>query len=224
MVNKIVIVGFAFAVGLQCSLADTTTVSFDSGSQTMFNQASIALSGGTINDGDGDVLQLGYYTGANFTGNWVPLSGETSLNTAIIAGSSPAEPYNKTSIGDLNSNGAGNGTFAMSLDFVAGSATSGNSLPSNGTQLALRFYNGTTLASSTFYNAVTDPLWTWKTPATPPAVVTMSFDDAGLVWQGGVNSAFHTTISFSQVPEPSVIASLLVGAAILGSRAIRRRH
>ena len=131
---------------------DTTTVTFDSGSQTMFNQGSTPLTGETAADGDGAVLQLGYFTvnTASFQGTWVPLSGEGSLNTAVIIGSAPVETYNHTSIGDLTAQGAGDGTFAMSLNFILGSGTSDNSLPPAGTQLALRFYNGTTIGSSTF--------------------------------------------------------------------------
>jgi hypothetical protein len=204
--------------------ADQTTVSFDSGSQTVFNQGSTPLSGGTTADGDGDVLQLGYFTGANFTGTFIPLSGNGSLNTAIVPGSTIA--YNQTSIGDLNANGAGDGTFAMSLDFVLGSGTSGNNLPTGGTLLALRFFNGTTVANSTMYNTVTDPLWVWQNPATPPVNVTLSLDDLGLLWESIVKNgqasttAFHTSIS-TAIPEPSTY--LLFGAGALGMMALRRR-
>src|SRR6516162_2581047 len=115
--------------------ADQTTVAFDSGSQTLGNQSAVPLSGGSPTlDGDGDVLQLGYYSAAttanNFLGTWIPLSGAGSANTAVIPqGNNHANPqnitYNQTSTGDLMVNGAGNATFAISLDFVAGNATSG---------------------------------------------------------------------------------------------------
>jgi hypothetical protein len=139
-----VICSFCIVVALQTLRADQTTVSFDSGGLQVFDQNTGAmnpLTGGTTADGNGTVLQLGYYDAAttanNFLGNWVPLSGETSLNTAVIpnTGIPPQNPsgehYNQTSIGDMNASGAGNGTFAISLDFVAGNATSGNSLPSS---------------------------------------------------------------------------------------------
>src|ERR1700739_1018405 len=92
-------------------LADQTTVSFDSGSQQIFDNPSlhgnsqVALSGGSTADGNGDVLQLGYFSTATivnpFSGTWIPLSGQTSANTALVPSSNDNETYNQTSIGDL---------------------------------------------------------------------------------------------------------------------------
>jgi hypothetical protein len=210
--------------------ADTTTVSMDSGGLQLFNQGNTLLNGGTSADGDGVVLQLGYFTGANFTGNFIPLTGEGSLNTDPIPGSSPAnEPMNKTSIGDLTSEGGTNGEFWLpELDFVAGSGTSGNNLPASMTQLAIRFYNGTTIANSTFYNTVTDAAWKWVNPATPPSTVTLSLADSGLVWESIVrgmdaNTAFHTSIA-TAIPEPTTVTSMLIGAGMLAGAILRRRR
>jgi hypothetical protein len=234
MLKKITFCTLCIAAGLPVLFADTTTVSFDSGSQTVFDQntgATNALTGGTTSDGDGAVLQLGYYSTASvnnwFSGTWIPLSGEGSANTAIIVGSVPAEQYNHTSIGDLNGNGAGNGTFALSLNFTALDPTSGNNLPPSPTiPLSIRIYNGTSIATSTFYNAVSDNLWLWKTPATPPVNVTMSLDDTGLQWQSIImgqngNTAFHTTITL--VPEPSSIALVILGVGLIPLARLRRR-
>lgn len=229
MGKKIALLGLCLAAAFEVSRADTTTVGFDSGGQTMFNQAASALTGGGSTDGNGAVLQLGYFTGstATFTGTWVALSGEGTLNSAaIITGSNSNETYNKTSIGDLTGNGAGDGTFGISLDF-GGTAASSFNLPSSGIQLALRFYNGTSIAGSTFFNTVTDSLWTWKTPATPPAPVNMTLDDTGLVWQSIFSfgqpsaTAFHTAIA---IPEPSTLASLILGGGALVLVGVRRRR
>jgi len=210
---------------------DSTRVSFDSGfggNPAVFNEdtsASIALSGGTAADGNGFVLQLGYYDGAttgnNFLGNFVVLAGQGSANTATVPGATIT--YNQISIGDLNGNGAGNGTFALTLDFVVGSATSGNNLPAAGRPLSIRFFNGTSFGSASFFNAVSNDSWLWVAPATPQSVVAISLDDPGLeflsIFLGqGAQSAFHTTVP---IPEPSTYALVIVG--VLGATVARLR-
>src|SRR5437868_9780126 len=91
--------------------AQLTTVSMDSGGFQLFNQNTSLLSGGTAADGDGVVLQLGYFSGPNFSGTFTPLTGQGSLNIAPIPGSVPAETMNQTSIGDQTSQGGTNGEF-----------------------------------------------------------------------------------------------------------------
>jgi hypothetical protein len=201
-----------------------TTVDASSGTFTVKNQLGAVLSGGISGtDGDGAVIQIGYYSGAttgnNFLGTWVPLSGAGSLNTGgTVTGSSPAETFNKTSIGDTTISGGNDGKFGLQLAFVVGDAGTGNSLPGATTiPLSIRFYNASTIAGSTFFNVVSDDLWTWKTPATAP-IVTITLDHAGLEWLNGAASAFMTTIP---VPEPTVTGLLFAGVAGL---AIRRKR
>src|SRR5947207_2446042 len=95
-VCSICVAAFAFTVRAQVQ----ETVNLDSGSQTVFDQGNTALTGGTASDGNGAVLQLGYFTTStpSFSGTFVPLTGEGSLNTETIPGSSPSEGFNKTSI------------------------------------------------------------------------------------------------------------------------------
>ncbi len=210
----------AFLLSLACvavpAHAVTTVITMDSGSQTMTNNAGAALSGGTTANGNGTVIQLGYFTGAtaanNFSGTWVPLTGAGSANTA----------YNTTSIGDLNANGAGDGTFAFdNLVFDPAVAGQNQNLPGSTTiPLAIRFYNTTTTGAATEINTVSSDLWLWKTPAAPsplPPTINISLDDAGLEWQNGPSSAFKTTA----VPEPSRILLGMMGLAFVGLR--RRR-
>lgn len=231
---KIIAIWFVCLAGLPPLVAqDTTRVILDSGTssgQTLFDQNNVILTSGTAADGDGAVLQLGYYSGAstgnNFAGNWIALSGEGSLNTAIVPGSVPPIGYNQTSIGDVTSAGPGPGQFALTLDFVSGSATSGNSLPSSTTiPLSIRVYNGTTIANSTYYNVVSNDAWLWEAPASPANVIPISLDDTGLEWESiavygqAGSSAFHTTIP---VPEPSTIFIAALSTAGLGWNALRR--
>ena len=229
MLKRIIAIAGLAVVAASAHAQDTTAVSLDSGSVFLYDQntgATNQLSGGTSADGDGFVLQLGYFSAAttanNFAGTWIPLTGEGSLNTAIVPESSPAEPYNKTSIGDVAAEGGDDGVF-LSLPGLnvcfSGSATSGNNLPTAGTPLSIHFYNGLTIATSTFYNTVSNDAWLWKTPGTPTQTVPMSLDDSGLEWQsiasgGAANTAFHTTIA-TAVPEPSAVASLLIGGVMI---------
>lgn len=235
------------AITVQLVDADQTTVSFDSGAggaPRVFNEnlsTMIPLSAGTALDGDGAVLQLGYYDGAttgnNFLGNWVPLSGEGSLNTAVVPGSNDLEPYNKTSIGDVSSSFIGSGfngtgAFGLSLNFVVGNASSGNNLPNSTTiPLAIRFYNASTIGTSTYYNVVSDDSWTWKAPTPTSSNVTISLDDVNpnLEWlsivQGqAANTAFHTTIPLTAVPEPGTVAAGVLAAATMIGAAVSRRR
>jgi hypothetical protein len=236
MLKKIAAAAGLIIIATSVHAQDTTAVSFDSGSVFVYDQntgATNKLSGGTSADGDGFVLQLGYFgaatTADNFAGSWIPLTGEGSLNTAIVPSSSPTEPYNKTSIGDVTAEGGDNGVFFLvGLNFVSGSATSGNNLPAAGTPLSIRFYNGSTIATSTFYNTVSDDSWLWKAPATPTTSVGLSLDDPGLEWLsialgGDANTAFHTTLP-TAVQEPSTLASMVIGGGGLAFYLLGRRR
>ncbi len=208
------------------------TLTFTSDSHTLRDNLGAILSGGTTADGDGDVVQIGYFSAAsvsnNFAGTWIPLTGQGSLNTGgVIDGSSPAEAYNKTSIGDTFSGGnnASDGQFAVSLTLTVGDATTGNSFPSStSVPLALRFYNGKTIATSTFYNTVSSDGWLWTTPLEPPSIAAVNMDmDSGVMeWEGGAASADKTTITVP-TPEPtSAFLAVVGGIAMLVSRRPRR--
>ncbi|MEA3209357.1 MAG: hypothetical protein QOE70_2414 [Chthoniobacter sp.] len=173
--------------------AAQVTVSFDTGTKKVFADAAhaAALGSGSSADGDGCVVELGYYNAANaghpFAGEWVALTGESSRNVA------------RTSIGD--SAGAGPGTVAFSLTFVAGSSATGNNLPATETPLAVRFYNARTIAAATRFNVASSGTWRWREPQPAPAnpVVNLSLDDAGLEWLDGAGSAFVTSQSTGHV-------------------------
>lgn len=214
---------FALAGATQAATM-VTTVTFDSGVEFLRDASGTLLSAGTSADGDGAVLQLGYYDGAtvgnNFLGNWIPLSGEGSLNTGLISGTSIT--FDSTSIGDLNAAAGENGTFAIELKFTVGDSQTGNNLPSSTSiPLSIRFFNGTTLAGSTRFNVVSSDTWIWQTPGggvTPPTV-NITLSDPNLEWQGGASSAFKTTLP---VPEPSTGLALLGGVALLVAHRRRR--
>lgn len=203
--------------------ASIVTISFDSGFQFLRDNSGNLLTGGTALNGNGAVIQLGYYSQAtaanNFLGTWIPLSGEGSLNVGMVGSSGLS--FNDTTIGDLSSNGAGDGQFALSLTFTVGDVATGNSLPaSTSIPLAIRFYDDTTIATSDFFNVVSNDMWLWKTPADAPnnPLINMSLDDTNVEWQGGAGSALKTTLP---VPEPSAFVLLASGMGVL---ALRRRR
>ena len=212
-------------------------VTWDSGSKVLTDNNGVTpLNGGTGNH-NGAVLQLGYFTssttGSLFSGNWVPLTGEGSLNTTFA----------NTRIGDFPSNGGAAGTFAFSVGqgstpyifnavsnpnpgttFTLGDAGTGNSLPAGGTLLAVRFYNNTTIALSTFFETVANASWKWVTPnSPPPSPVAITFDDPGTRVQstGNLVSGAAIRTATPTVPEPTSAALLMVGLVSLASR--RRR-
>ena len=201
---------------------DSCSVSFDSGSSTLKNNNGVSLlSGGTSADGDGDVVQLGYYDAATvsspFAGNFVALTGQGSLNTA----------YNTTSIGDFTSQGGGAGTFFLYSAFTIGSSTTGNSLPLTSTiPLSIKIFNNTTVAGSTYYNVVSDASWVWPGTSSQGSSLFMSLDDLNLQWYSVViggqagTTAFDTTVAL--IPEPTSMALLGAGMLMMGSM-VRRR-
>ena len=163
------------------------------------------LSAGTSADGDGTLLQLGYYTLATildpFAGDWVAMTG-------------PGTSY-LTTIGDSGNGPAG--SIKLGVLFTAGSL--GFETPAVGTPLALRFYDSTSIATSNYFNAVSETTgaFNWVAPAEPKSTANLTFLTSGVVWQDGPSSSYRTTIA---VPEPSCI---LLSILSLGALAVRRR-
>jgi hypothetical protein len=179
------------------------------------DNATLLLAGTSV-DGDGFVLELGYYDqatiGNNFTGTWVPLTGQNSAN----------EVYGNTSIGDTG--GGPDGRFSLVTTFVQGSTSQGEDLPSATTiPLTIRFYNATSTDTATAYGAVSNDAWLWKIPSTLPGEtinISISGSTTGLEWLGG-GSGYYTNTA---IPEPSVEAILMIGVLIVAfCRRIDRR-
>lgn len=207
------------ALSIVSAPGDKTTVAFATDGQLLKDNTGAVLSAGSSANGDGMAVQIGYYStatvGNNFSGTWIPLTGQNAVNSAYLS----------SSIGDEGTAGgiaAGEYYSGDQLEFIEGDSQRGNFPSLNTIPLSLRFYNAALISNATLYNTVSDDLWLWKTPGAPfplPPQVIMSLADVGLEWQGGVGSEFKTTLV---IPEPTSALLLALGAAgLLGRR--RRR-
>lgn len=179
----------------------------------MFDQAGVALDGGAIgagNNGDGAILQIGYFTNATtgnlFTGQWVPLTGEGSLN-----------PLFDTTVGDGINSGASN-RAAFSVAFDTSDPLRSQGLPQAGQVLSVRFFDRTSLSASRFFETVSSPDWVWLSPSEPPTNpnVSLSFANVNARLQS-TGAALGATVSTQiaiVVPEPTSTLLLAVGALV----------
>lgn len=214
--NKFISVIIALTIS-SVAYADSAGLSFDTGGTISIKGSDNAtvLSGGTALAGDGFVVEIGYYStasaGNNFSGNWISIAGGGSLNTAFAG----------TSIGDINDNGAGDGTYANTLVFDTTLPNTVVALPSAGQVMTVRFYNAATLSAATHFAAVSNNTWTWLAPAVVQSNMTYSLDDIGVVWQGSFVG--YTGNIISAVPEPAAYAALL-GVGAMGLVVWRKRR
>lgn len=226
--GAIILCGFIFSTASN-STAAIVTVNFDSGSYTLFNtNKTTPLTGGTTADGNGAVIQLGYYSNATsatpFSGTWIPLTGQGGANSAFAT----------TSIGDSNAAGAGNGSFAISVNFDTTIAGKSANLPATaGIPLGIRVYNNTTVAGSTALITISSsaPNWQWSPPLDPPLSpsLNLSLDDPSITLRidngtptGSAVGAAPAANTFSTaVPEPSAL--LLQGFAAISALCFRNR-
>lgn len=200
-------IGFVSLALSSMSFAAVVQIDYGNTVTPITTLAGTNLTAGGNAAGDGAVIQIGYFTGATatFSGTWVPITGLGSVNSSLL-----------TSIGD-GGEASDTGIFQFAAIFNTDNPTASGNLPAADTQLAFRFYNGTTIGNSTHYNTVTNASWLFKNPATPaPTPITMSLDVGGLVWQDSAN-AFKTGIL---IPEPSTALLGAVGALAL----LRRRR
>lgn len=163
------------------------------------NRVALPLSAGSSATGDGTLIQLGYYSSATqatpFSGIWVTLA--------------------TTSMGDDSVDISGK--FATTSNLVGGAFVS----PAVGTPLAVRFFDGISVATSSYFNVVSNTSggWNFIAPNDPTPSINIVIDKtAGVVFQSGEVGAFQTSLA---VPEPS--SSILIGIAATSLFFRRRR-
>lgn len=163
----------------------------------LVNNNSVPLSAGTSAAGDGTLLELGFYTTATvsnpFSGSWVVLASTTMGDDGVNI----------------------NGKFSTSTVLSSGIFSE----PAIGTPLAIRFYDGTSVGNSSYFNSVsnTNGTWNYVAPAEVSPVVSMVIDKvSGVVFDG----AFGDFKTVRPIPEPSYVALILLAVIpmLLGRR------
>lgn len=132
----------------------------------------------------GCAMELGYFSRGQmatpFRGKWVPLAGRFTLKAN--------RGIQFPRIGD---GGAGPGCFAWRHTFQHGVET----LAPVNVPLAIRFYDHADPQSARLYTSVSNASWWCRPPkAGTPALVYMSLDFEGAVWEGGARDEFRTTL------------------------------
>ncbi len=205
--NKYIFLLLAFSSLFSNLFGATTSVTFANAIGTELRDGGgVNLTrGDALTSHDGAIVQIGYYSLATtldpFAGDWIAMTGPgtSHLDTIGDGGPGAAGRIKTTSIFTLGS-----------IDFLE---------PASTTPLSVRFYDSTSLTTSSYFNAVSNITgsWNWISPDVPQAFMDLSLSDPGLVWQDGLKSSFFTTIP---IPEPCSTSILLISAGIL---VLRRR-
>lgn len=132
----------------------------------------------------GCALELGFYSRGTmatpFRGRWMPLCGPFTADT------NRSVPYPRIGNGDL-----GPGRLSWSHTFAQGL----EALAPVRTPLALRLFDHADPQAARHYNTVSNPSWWCRAPkAGTPALVFMSLDFEGLLWEGGARDAYKTSL------------------------------
>lgn len=168
----------------------------------------VPLTSGPKGPGDGAVIEVGYYSMATtadpFAGDWVALIG-------------PGTGVEAVTIGDANGGAGGDGIFGGTV--ILGASHPGSvAYPTGDTPVAIRFYDGTSIGGSTYYNSATMSNWTWRSDGTLGLDI-FPTPSTAMIWEGGLESAYRTTIAV--VPEASSSMFVMLGSAAL---LVRRRR
>lgn len=220
-------VGVVFILQAMCPVktfgAAVTTIFVDTGTAVLESFAGVPLSGGSPSiDHDGFIVQLGYHSNATvgheFDGDWIPLTGQGSANTAFA----------QSTVGDSRINGTSDGEFFDEWSFVVGDSTKGQNLPVAGKPLAFRFFAGTNTFTPLF-GEVSNSLWLWPEPKEPPVETRfLYFDDPGLKLASGkpipANLHIKTDTAPPFLPEPATFVLVISGVMSLASRRRPRRR
>ena len=161
----------------------------------MVDFGSSPLGPGTSADGDGTLIQLGYFA------NGTPASPISGSWIVIATGS----------VGDQGVDLPG--FFSITTILASGSFLE----PAVGTPLGVRFFDSTVVGTSSFYNTAVngDGSGLWVSPGEPSPVITLILSKAASVLENG--GGFRTDIP---VPEPGTLTLLCIATSLF----LRRRR
>lgn len=132
----------------------------------------------------GCALELGFFSRGQmampFRGKWLPLAGRFTI-----------EANRGIQFPRIGDGGAGPGRFTWCHTFQHGV----ESLAPANVPLAIRFYDSIDPQAARTFNTVSNPSWWCRPPkAGTPALVFMSLDFDGTVWESGARDEFRTTL------------------------------
>ena len=217
-----------FALDVAARAAPLVSIEVSTDGRVITDFSGVLLSGGSpFVDGDGTVVQVGYHPGATVGHNFGPAGTTPYYDFVPLIGEGAATGI-KLTIGDAWINGTANGeVFVDELHIFAG--TNGLVLSPVGTPLVIRFYDRFSLASSTAFEEVSNDLWLWQTPLSPPSqpLLFLNLDDSGLIALSRFNVAapgknIKVQSGMPFLPEPSSFLLLVFGGGTLLSRRIRK--
>ena len=173
---------------------------------------------------DGDMVQLGYFSQASsndlFQGDWVPLTAGTTFGDSSTLAGADGGIFHFSTLFEV-------GTDVVRVfpdwpgEFAATSAVAiEQSVPGFGKLLAIRFYDGPSIAAGVRYNTVAHPEWKWGSPMVFPFPINiqLSSTDAELVYQ----DADHPAVASIVVNPDTDNASIhMVSGNVVGSGSIQ---
>jgi len=173
-----------------------STENYDPNAAILTDESEVPLSAGIQGNGDGDLVELGYYSLATtdnpFEGEWVALSQNTRVGDSSTGYGFDDGKFAFTSTFTKDENTVTifptePKVFVETLNFTITSTS-----PPPGTPICIRFYDSPNKTADTKYNAVTGTNWRWPSFPTGSSVpsnyywkIASGTPPAGSFWKYG---------------------------------------
>ena len=176
-------------------------------------------------NGDGAIIELGYFTQATpsnlFSGEWVSLTHGTTIGDSSTLNDIAPGSFQFSSLFEVGSD-----TVRIFPDWpgeflaVANTPIEQNN-PAFGRLLAMRFYNTSTVIGGARYNTMSHPSWLWSNPGNPvpfPIIFEVQADDSQLEFQDSGNVFLASIVANPEVENASIYT---VSGEVIGSGSIQ---